>query len=310
MGEVGEDVKCCKHCHMLMPPDGKKVYCTMWCKLLAEQDPCPVCGKSFLPSKHDQKYCSVACQHKVLQKEKPVHVCENCGKEFARFPNTKDSCRFCSRDCSFEYRRKHPEIVSSYTGGKINGYKVGAKRNIYYRQCRQCKKTFVSMWETAVICSDNCRAIDGCESARRRSMIAHYKNITPLFCTVCGKRFFRKYGSKNITTCSEPCDKALKRHHRSMARRVREARIRDGFIEIASLEYLFFRDNGRCQICGKKLNLKREVPHKLAATVDHILPLSAGGEHSKKNTQLACFMCNSLKSGGSADGGDQLLLFG
>jgi 5-methylcytosine-specific restriction endonuclease McrA len=29
--------------------------------------------------------------------------------------------------------------------------------------------------------------------------------------------------------------------------------------------------------------------------MDHVIPLSKGGSHTKSNTQLACFGCNTLK---------------
>jgi 5-methylcytosine-specific restriction endonuclease McrA len=41
--------------------------------------------------------------------------------------------------------------------------------------------------------------------------------------------------------------------------------------------------------------------------VDHIIPLSKGGDDTRANVQLACWGCNSAKSDGGAD---QLLLFG
>ena len=76
------------------------------------------------------------------------------------------------------------------------------------------------------------------------------------------------------------------------------------------VKQLFLRDGGRCQICRSKLNLKRKFPHKLSATIDHIIALSKGGEHSYKNTQLACNECNYTKGNGTAKGGEQLRLFG
>lgn len=303
-------MKCCKHCHMPMPPDGKKEYCTMWCKRLAEQSPCPVCGRVFLPSKQSQVYCSVKCQHDTLKKEKPIHICENCKKEFERMPNTKDSCKFCSRECAFKYRRQHPESVSSYTGGKINGYREGDAAIIHFKSCRVCRKTFVARYKNSTICSNDCRAAYCRDSARARAMTEYYKALKPKDCVICGKGFFVKYGQRTLSTCSDLCSKALHSRHRSTIRRSRRARLRNQFIETVSLEYLFFRDQGRCQICGKKLRLNREVPHKLAATMDHIIPLASGGEHSKRNTQLACFMCNSVKSDKHGGSGDQLFLFG
>ncbi len=48
----------------------------------------------------------------------------------------------------------------------------------------------------------------------------------------------------------------------------------------------------------------------MAGTIDHIIPLSQGGEHSYKNTQLACFECNCKKGDRGIPGGEQLRTFG
>ena len=45
------------------------------------------------------------------------------------------------------------------------------------------------------------------------------------------------------------------------------------------------RNNHRCHYCGKKAPL----------TIDHVIPLSQGGSHSKENIVPACQSCNSSK---------------
>jgi len=41
----------------------------------------------------------------------------------------------------------------------------------------------------------------------------------------------------------------------------------------------------RCQCCGSEENLE----------LDHVIPLSCGGEHSKENAQVLCKSCNASK---------------
>ncbi|WP_410666040.1 HNH endonuclease [Amycolatopsis sp. lyj-84] len=50
-----------------------------------------------------------------------------------------------------------------------------------------------------------------------------------------------------------------------------------------------------CQLCGKKVRTDVVVPHPLAATIDHVIPLARGGRHEMSNVQTAHFLCNSLK---------------
>lgn len=53
-------------------------------------------------------------------------------------------------------------------------------------------------------------------------------------------------------------------------------------------EYLFYKDP-RCKLCGKIIERLREV------TIDHIIPLSKGGENALYNKQIAHSSCNVEK---------------
>lgn len=56
---------------------------------------------------------------------------------------------------------------------------------------------------------------------------------------------------------------------------------------------IFSRDGYRCQICGAKT--QGVWPHPRSATLDHIVPLSLGGDHTAANVQCACARCNLEK---------------
>ena len=66
--------------------------------------------------------------------------------------------------------------------------------------------------------------------------------------------------------------------------------------EIDPLE-IFERDKWRCRLC------RRKTPQELRGTrepnapeLDHIIPLSLGGPHTRKNVQCLCATCNRKKS--------------
>ena len=55
---------------------------------------------------------------------------------------------------------------------------------------------------------------------------------------------------------------------------------------------LFERDNWICGICKEEINPRYRFPHLMAATVDHIIPISKGGTHTWSNTRAAHAKCN------------------
>lgn len=68
------------------------------------------------------------------------------------------------------------------------------------------------------------------------------------------------------------------------------------------------RDDWTCQMCQKRLSeRKRGSFDDDAPELDHIVPLAAGGDHSRRNTQCLCRKCN-LQKGASPFG--QMLLVG
>lgn len=71
------------------------------------------------------------------------------------------------------------------------------------------------------------------------------------------------------------------------------------FDQSISLKELLKKYNGICQICGKPVDVesKNEKGHVLGdyPSLDHIIPLSKGGDHVWSNVQLAHVRCNAKK---------------
>ncbi|MFJ8016233.1 HNH endonuclease [Streptomyces sp. NPDC096339] len=55
------------------------------------------------------------------------------------------------------------------------------------------------------------------------------------------------------------------------------------------------RDAWTCRLCLLPIDPKVAWPDPMSASVDHIVPLSRGGEHSMINVQSAHLSCNSSK---------------
>lgn len=72
----------------------------------------------------------------------------------------------------------------------------------------------------------------------------------------------------------------------------KKARKRKATIEKFYPIEIYERDQWVCQLCKKKVNKRLKHPNPLSASLDHIIPLSKGGDHSRQNTHLAHLICN------------------
>ena len=120
------------------------------------------------------------------------------------------------------------------------------------------------------------------------------QRLIPHSCPVCGALTTRpKY-------CSDACAQKAHNHSHDTYRR--------GIIATAmvdkdiTVEGLFQRDKGVCQICGKLCDCDDYIYKGNAfvagnnyPSIDHIIPLSKGGEHSWGNVRLAHRRCNTLE---------------
>jgi 5-methylcytosine-specific restriction endonuclease McrA len=71
---------------------------------------------------------------------------------------------------------------------------------------------------------------------------------------------------------------------------------RKSIVELVEPLEIFIRDSWVCQICYRPVNPKSIDPFDgQRATLDHRMPLTLGGAHSKSNLQTAHLSCNSSK---------------
>jgi hypothetical protein len=127
------------------------------------------------------------------------------------------------------------------------------------------------------------------------------RHFVARWCKACGAEWLNYSERMDADYCS-PCNAKRWRDDGRHKRRAWKANAANH--EVVSAEEVFKRDGYRCQICGTKTRGK--FPALTSPSLDHIIPLSKGGEHSYLNVQCACFGCNSRKGAGSAN--DQLKL--
>lgn len=60
---------------------------------------------------------------------------------------------------------------------------------------------------------------------------------------------------------------------------------------------IIYASQSNCGICGRPVNFDKKFPDPWSATLDHIVPISKGGDPaSLENLQLAHLACNRMKS--------------
>lgn len=135
----------------------------------------------------------------------------------------------------------------------------------------------------------------------------------------CGVVFTRVNPWLRDQHCSDRCctywiaqDAKLRAERQARQKRIRRKadkyRRRGAIVERFDPVEVLKRDRWTCRLCGAKTPEKLRGSYAMnAPELDHIIPISRGGEHSRRNTQCACRQCNMSKSGTPRG---QLLMFG
>lgn len=278
---------------------------------------CAGCGKAISGKKH--KWCSMSCRAESLKPTSSGRCCERCG---IKLPIHRYKwCSLTCRDGTKMTREQYRVHVRSKAKGKVSCMCCGKPIN------RQLSGTAKKKGYFNKFCSHACkskiadvvraekeflrRLADSEKStfrgkrpkirllARVLMKVARLKEKASSPCLVCGK----PCGSANGPVrkyCSKQCAKrteAFKQYRRARkaARRAKQ-RGANGAEFINPIKV--FMDAGwKCQICGKPTPQRlRGTIHKRAPELDHIVPLSKGGQHTWSNVQCACRECNGWKS--------------
>jgi len=192
-------------------------------------------------------------------------TCKTCGRQVKKKGIRQ---RYCSRQCAFQ---------------DLDWKKSCGPKPKEAKRCARCNSEVTS--RVAKYCED-CRAVAYREQMDRHNA-ARRIVTTERTCIVCQVVFL---GGPYRRTCSSFCSSQL---HRS----ARHAKERGVEVEVFSHIQIFARDKWRCHICGVKTPRElRGVNAPNSPELDHVVPLSRGGKHSRTNVRCACRACNQAKS--------------
>ena len=152
----------------------------------------------------------------------PRGVCPSCRKSFWRpTRRSRDSGRFCSRTCSFRWRRVQAEMAAAKRGLE--------RRQKIDKRCIVCADNFTAARPNQVICSADCRRQRAIELVAARSL-----RVGTRTCKHCGAAFEISYRDRRSRFCSRSCGRLWSRRHAQQAAEAEAAT----------------RDPVRCRQCG------------------------------------------------------------
>lgn len=217
----------------------------------------------------------------------PVHcACQRCGKPVKRGRRGRTPARaFCSEACRVALYR----VGRGGERRRVARYRDDTKRR---RQCASCQVEFLAVdgfhWGSSY-CSTLCR--------QRGAKVG---------CAHCGATVFK--ASPRPNTSCDACQLKLRRMRWKRENAAKRGRNGGTTVTRINRSEVFTQNGWICHLCWTPVDRSLKAPHPKSASLDHILPRSLGGRHTRENVQLAHYGCNSRKR--NRIDGAQLLMVG
>lgn len=211
---------------------------------------------------------------------KTFYTCNNCGKEYTTKRGGKEGKKFCCRKCAFDWMGRNKKPVPFIDREK---------------KCIMCGIMFVAKNMNEVYCSQKCKRnmqkikydYPKCkkekEERRNRPLIEKR-------CLYCNKIFKTNMNINRRKYCSKKCLAGEERKRRNALKRGANK------VESVSYDTVYQRDKGICYLCGGLCSYEYNNKDVYSGTLDHVIPMYFGGDHTYNNIRLAHLTCNAKKS--------------
>ena len=228
-------------------------------------------------------------------------ICSKCGieKDVSEFYKAKNSKRGDCKECRRLYCKEYYQKNKAQLSVKNKVYQENHVDEIreWRKNYHQDNKPEIAK-KKKILYDKNKVAI----AVQKKIYQQDHKDEIRQYCKDNKERRARNWSIYSKTEAGI----AANLKHRHKRRALKKGAKTQDFSPIEILK----RDGYRCQICHKKTRPDYKNPnHPLYPNLDHIIPLSKGGEHSRLNTQCLCHQCNTEKRN-KEDFGDQQRLFG
>jgi 5-methylcytosine-specific restriction endonuclease McrA len=275
---------------------------------------CKSCGNPFM-SNGLTKYCSDECRRQAKNKRMYNHLYgdpvkheekKKRDREYHKNPKRKEGIKTAVK--KHYIKKKKQRLINGNERQRKECAKYGIdfktltdnekaivnlqtkSMRLYSIVCKECGKPYVKEYN-AVTRKDRDLYCDTCIRGKR--MMGKVFELREVTCNVCGEKIIGKH---NKRTCPK-CEAIKHKEYRRITKHRKRARSKSVKSESYSPTAVFERDKWICQLCGDKLNKKlRGTFDDKAPELDHIIPLSKGGDDMMYNVQCACRKCNSTKS--------------
>lgn len=246
---------------------------------------CSDCG---LPCSRGAKRCSTC----AFEARRTYGNCKHCDKCFRVTPCY--GMTFCSVTCANRYRNLRGQSSS------IPWMLWGQSKSVPWATCEECSGPFVKR-STAVTCGSACSRNRRLRKAREYGY-AHYpyKPAEHRLCARCESPFL-VVEHRGLPKYCSPCKIVVQREARAEAKARRRARVKGAESERIVRQDIYERDGWVCQLCKLPIDRTVSPQHPMAATIDHMMPVSWGGSHTHRNVWTTHRSCNSEKSDRWAD---------
>ncbi len=297
-------------------------------------EPCVMCGEPVPPNAawihRDRHVCSKGCNRRLSRRfasEREWGELEGPSPypDLIEDPRQDLTPRFFGPGQVYGYGPVDGDVVERYgvrtgyrwvkPGGSLpvhpdapEGYLVSIHESGHFsaviarRQGRSSRMLMGDFEPTGARMDGAAFTFDGVELVWTFEIVRHIEGEEE--CTwrarVCLPLEHRRHGtqwSAEYTARSEQ----RRRTSSSTARHARRVRVADATVERFDPVEVFERDGWICGLCGQPIDRSRAWPDPASVSLDHVLPLAAGGEHSRANTQAAHWICN-VRKGPRTDG--------
>jgi hypothetical protein len=258
---------------------------------------CADCGKGMHRSPSSRPQGQARCQdcrRSSRQEPKPKRIV-GTGKSWR-------DCEVC--DQRYRAKQKEQRTCGRRCGAQINSRIIQAAPKscaVHWSSCLVCG-TWITQLGKVTCAGGVCRIQHSL--AKQRAAYVPTARPTTVPCEDCG----RPHTTPTAFNCGV-CKRCQKRRKRRLYGENHRQRARHFGVryEHVDAQRVFERDRWCCQLCGRKVNRAVKYPHPDYPSLDHVIPMSRGGDHGYANVQCAHFLCNSTKGVG---GSQQLALIG